>query len=104
MANDFEERIEKEILNNIEDPYTKDLTFITLTAKDCIKQVATSSVAAACFGACAGLLEVGDHASALLCYTGCSFFSGFVCYRGFRKTWQQVSIPVKSYILSFFKT
>lgn len=97
MPNEFQQRQNKAILDQIEDPYQKDLTYVTLTVKDCFHQAITSATIAACFGACAALLEAaGDHLAALVCY------AGFVCYRGFRKTWQNFSIPIKSYILSFF--
>lgn len=102
MPNDFEQRQNKIILDQIEDPYQKDLTYVTLTVKDCFNQVIVSATTAACFGACAALLEAGDHLAALVCYAGCSAYAGFICYRGFRKTWQNFSIPIKSYILSFF--
>jgi hypothetical protein len=103
MPNDFENRQKELILNQIEDPYQKDIANIGLTATDCLKQVACAGVAGACFTGCAALFEVGDHSMALLCYIGCSAWAGAVSYRGFRRVWQGYSIPFKNYLLSFFR-
>lgn len=67
-------------------------------------QSALCLTSGACYTTCAVLLELGDHAAGLLCYAGCSAFLGFASYRGFRTLWQEVSIPMKDYILSFFVT
>ncbi len=101
---DFEDRYKKAILDQIEDPHTKDVANISLTAKDCVYQSAVCITTGACYTACAVLLELGDHTAGLLCYAGCSAFVGFASYRGFRTLWQEVSIPMKDYILSFFAT
>ena len=100
MPNDFEDRQKKLILNQIEDPYQKDIANIGLTVADCLKQVACAGVAGVCFTGCAAL---GDHSMALLCYIGCSTWAGAISYRGFRRVWQSYSIPFKNYLLSFFR-
>lgn len=100
----FEDRNKKAILNQIEDPHAKDVANITFTIKDCLYQTAVCVTSGVFYSACAALLELGDHTSGLVCYAGCSAFMGYASYRGFRKVWQEVSIPLKDYVLSFFVT
>jgi len=102
MPNDFERRQEEAILNQIEDPIQKDVAFAGFRAKDCFNAARISFYAAACYGACAAILEAGDHAGAFVCYMGCTGFITFQSFRSFRKIWQEGSIPTKRFILSFF--
>lgn len=95
---------EKEkILEKIEDPYQKDWTYAVLTAKECFEQTQLLGVGVWCYYTCVTVMEVGDHFASLLCYAGCSAWTGYVSYRGFRKVWQNISIPFKSFIFKFFR-
>lgn len=100
MTNDFDQRNKEEILKNIEDPHQKDLANVALTTKDIAFVAAIGGFYPACLAWCAYLLsEVGDHASAMLCYVACSGFLGVASYTAFRKIWQNYSIPAKDYLV-----
>lgn len=100
------------VLQNIEDPHARDLAHIGYVLKDAAYiLVRSGTVITGCYAACAALLEAGDHGLGILCFSGCTLYTGamfvtgtntFVQYTSFRKIWQQFSIPAKDFILSFF--
>lgn len=100
------------VLKKIDDPFVKDAVHIgSVFAGFSTRLMTASAVVSTCYATCGAILEAGDHTLGLLCYTGCVAFSGgiffvgansLVEYANFRKRWQDVSIPIKNWILSFF--
>ena len=107
-----EDEIKNVALQKVDNPHVKDLVNLSFSLKKASMRLARAGfVSGGCYAACAGLLEAGDHTLGFLCFTGCTIFTGatFVIgidsiaqYTEFRKFWQNYSIPVKDFILSFF--
>lgn len=114
MTDDFPEK--NAALEAIEDPHAKDLANYSYTLAKSARRLGTIGViSSGCFLTCASLLETGDHALGLLCYSGCTIVAGSIAYigaknvaaapslsyRNFRKTWQKFSIPVKDFLMNY---